>query len=573
MSNAGIAFLAGLLHGGLDQYKTNRKWKQEDELRQAFMDAVNDGGGDQGAQAAPAQGGSSRQSILQEFGAGQQQAPQQPQQQQQFSNPSASVGNYGVDTGIPSPELYQKIAQAARPQAAPQTATAQATATPVAQSTLTPTALPPVSSMIAQSEPSAIAGVQAARDAMAMEDASAPAPTVAEQVARSAATLGGSGSGVAGQGIGDLMKGAESRGRKEDDQLKKFAIAAALKGDLHSALQITQEVKNRQYARDDLKYAVGVANDPTGEDARKLVKMIGGAGIPGTTVVTDPDTGIATLQLQQPDGSTKDISLKGSTMMRTAVAYRKAQRGDPSALADLAAVDKDFASQALAGWQFNTHLTQLNNSAANIKSNIGYRDQRAAAEDRRYGQQERRLDVQQQKMDSKDAQDAERRAAAAELVKDPTNPALRARYAAAGGTDFQHFMDSAGGNAPMESKLADVFLQAGLAKDKATALRMALQRKDDSPDKIRTQIYLKQLELEGDSKKAMERTNESMKLLFPDVGASAEETAAAGTGVQPGALKVGQVVAGKDGKQFAFMGGDSRDPKNWREVAGQIARR
>jgi len=31
MSNANIAFLTGLLNGGLDQYKLNRTWKREDD--------------------------------------------------------------------------------------------------------------------------------------------------------------------------------------------------------------------------------------------------------------------------------------------------------------------------------------------------------------------------------------------------------------------------------------------------------------------------------------------------------------------------------------------------------------
>jgi len=538
MSNAGVAFLAGLLHGGLDQYKTNRKWAKEDEqegllndLAKAMSGGSKSGSGDgnQVAQAAPAQGdGSSRNSILQEFGAGQQQAPQQPQQQQQFSNPSASVGSYGVDTGIPSPELYQKIAQAAQPQAAPQNDPAQATATPVAQSTLTTTALPPVSSMIAQPEPRAIAGVQAARDAIAMEDAGAPAPTVAEQVARSGATLGGTGGGVAGRGVADLVNDGFSRNDKEIEIRKKMAAVAVRLGDFKTATNLWEDANDRQNMHDDLRKAVDIANDPTGEGGQKLVKMIGNAGIPGVSIVTHPETKISTLQIQQPDGSTKDFALSYKNMMNMSLAVSALNRGDVRGLKYLADVDKDVASAALSGWTIKQKMAELESKSADAEQKRAHAGYWRAQADRpdSAGQ---RLAYDKGKDAEKTKQEERLRRATAALAANTNDPAALQEFYNAGGkpNDAANIIGG-GGNAPMESKLADVFLQAGLAKDKATALRMALQRKDDSPDKIRTQIYLKQLELEGDSKKAMEKTEESMRLLFPSTGSPAGNAPAAG---------------------------------------------
>ena len=430
MSNANIAFLTGLLNGGLDQYKLNRTWKRDDDFRKAIMDAVKAPvAGDQGAPPAQAQASpSDRESILREFSDGQPQ-PQQQQQQQQ-PNSAASVGNWGVETNIQVPPPSQQLAQLPPQQAAPTQAPVgnapeQATTAPVTQSRLPSYELPP-GSIISRQEPVAIAGVAAAREAIARQDAAAPAPSVAEQVRLPAAALGDGGGGVAGQGFQNAIDKTDSRGLQEVDRLKKFAYAAAVKGDMQAAYQFVQEAQNRQYAHEDLKYAVGVANDPAGKEAQKLIKMIGGAGLPGTTVVTDPDTGVATVKLQQPDGSTKDIVLKGSTLMRTAVAYCKAMRGDPSALADLAAVDKDYAAQALASWQFNTHMAQVNNSAANIKSSIDYRNKRAAAQDSR-------LDAQDRQADAKQKQEAALRSATAALSANPNDRAAIQNFYIAGG--------------------------------------------------------------------------------------------------------------------------------------------
>lgn len=76
-------------------------------------------------------------------------------------------------------------------------------------------------------------------------------------------------------------------------------------------------------------------------------------------------------------------------------------------------------------------------------------------------------------------------------------------------------------SAPAEVKLANAYVQAGLAKNQADGLRMATQSKADSPEKIRAEIYGKALQSMGTPDAAKKATDSAMSYLFPQAGAPA----------------------------------------------------
>ncbi|MDR0273882.1 MAG: hypothetical protein LBI48_00760 [Burkholderiaceae bacterium] len=546
MSIPVISLLAGLGHGGLDQWKLNRQWEKDDAVAKAMESFLNpDKSKNDAAQPSPAQadagGGSAQPSIWQQMGFNPGQSPQ-PQ-----PNSAAQVGNYGAQTNIPVPTPSELIPQSQQQAAPPaQGDGAGQAGVPVSPKSVVRLPLPwddPAPG--AAPEPWYGSLVRAATGmGGAGGQSPAPAPAVAGQAAQPLpASMGDGSASVAGQGYG-LLSDIDARSSREVEQAKKLAIALARSGNNGAAIAMYKQAQDKKYAVEDLKYGMRIANDPTGEEAQKLYKLIDDSKIPGTTLVTDPKTGVVTLQLQQPDGASKAIALSGKNAMYLGVAYNRLQRGDIGGLTDLYNIDKDVVSHAVAGYQFNAHLAQLNNSAANINSNIDYRNQRVAIDDRRYDVQERRIDAQQQKLDTKDAQENERHSAAAALVQDPTNPALQARYAAAGGSlaDLGR-LNGGDGNKPMEVKLADAFLQAGIAPDKKSAIQMAMNHKDDSPDKVRQQLYLEQQKLGLPHKEAAKNTDAAMLYLFPRSNAAPAAGGAASGSVGPSKaqLEVGQV--------------------------------
>jgi len=76
-------------------------------------------------------------------------------------------------------------------------------------------------------------------------------------------------------------------------------------------------------------------------------------------------------------------------------------------------------------------------------------------------------------------------------------------------------------SAPAEVKLANAYVQAGLAKNQADGLRMATQSKADSPEKIRAEIYGKALQSMGTPEAAKKATDAAMTYLFPQASAPA----------------------------------------------------
>lgn len=72
------------------------------------------------------------------------------------------------------------------------------------------------------------------------------------------------------------------------------------------------------------------------------------------------------------------------------------------------------------------------------------------------------------------------------------------------------------GNAPAQVKLAHAFIRAGLAKDEASALRMATQNNDKSPQAVRADVYGKALAANmGNAAAAKTATDEAMAYLYP----------------------------------------------------------
>ena len=106
----------------------------------------------------------------------------------------------------------------------------------------------------------------------------------------------------------------------------------------------------------------------------------------------------------------------------------------------------------------------------------------------------------------------------------------------------------ANANDPAEVKLANAYIRAGLAGNLAEGLQLATSSKDSSPDKVRTDVYVKALAANfGNAEAAKKATNDAMTYLFP--AGSKPSRSASGKVSQPSFKDQGEVDAAvKSGK-------------------------
>ncbi|THJ32421.1 hypothetical protein E8K88_12030 [Lampropedia aestuarii] len=145
---------------------------------------------------------------------------------------------------------------------------------------------------------------------------------------------------------------------------------AMLRGDFNTATAYRDRAVSERNSRDDMRYAMGILADPKGEDAQELLKMVTQTSVPGLSPRIDEQTGIAYLEIANPEGGSKQVELSGSNLMRLAQAKRKLDRGDASALEDLAAIDKGLAGAAVANWKVQQDMAKFNNDARKDASGI-----------------------------------------------------------------------------------------------------------------------------------------------------------------------------------------------------------
>lgn len=145
---------------------------------------------------------------------------------------------------------------------------------------------------------------------------------------------------------------------------------AMLRGDFNTATAYRDRAISERNSREDMRYATGIVADPKGKDAQELLKMVTQTSVPGLSPRIDEQTGIAYLEIASPSGESKQVELSGSNLMRLAQAKRKLDRGDASALEDLAAIDKGLASAAVANWKVQQDMAKFNNDARKDASGI-----------------------------------------------------------------------------------------------------------------------------------------------------------------------------------------------------------
>lgn len=108
--------------------------------------------------------------------------------------------------------------------------------------------------------------------------------------------------------------------------------------------------------------------------------------------------------------------------------------------------------------------------------------------------------------------DAKERAAAGVALYKETNPNATPAQLEAVRTGILASVPKVDSNAPAEVKLAQAFINAGLEKDMASALRRASNSKNDSPEKFYQEVYKDALKSSyGDSVKAKAIADQAMK--------------------------------------------------------------
>ncbi len=124
--------------------------------------------------------------------------------------------------------------------------------------------------------------------------------------------------------------------------------------------------------------------------------------------------------------------------------------------------------------------------------------------------------------DAERAAQASAKADAAAALYQQNHPGATPAELNAVRTGVMSAIPQADGNAPAEVKLANAYVQAGLASNMKDALRMATTLKDASPEKIKSDLYGKALAANfGDAAKAREATEQGMNYLFPQSAAPA----------------------------------------------------
>ncbi len=320
---------------------------------------------------------------------------------------------------------------------------------------------------------------------------------------------------AAPDGAGIALQMPTTRKATIADRLGSEMKIAQASRDMTSFARLGREQQQAVDADGDLTFARSVMENPTGDEAKKLMRTIY-KKTDAFSMRQDPKTGLATVDVFSPSGDfERSVQLSPAQLGQLAVVQRKLERGDPGALGELAAIDKDMAAAAAAEWQTKLAMVKTNNevvkSGANMAINqvsigLAQNADKRATEKAALEREERAREL---------AEKGAKTNAAVELFRQQ-NPTATPEQIEAVRAGVIPAVPTTDGNAPAEVKLASAYVRAGLAKDMAGGLKMATQSKDYSPEKVRADIFGKALTANfGDAKKAQEAADAAMLYLFP----------------------------------------------------------
>ena len=328
MANAGAAFIAGLLGGGLKGYQLSKEYQYQDAKESRDKEDHDLNVAEKKRQAAnETQLDSLKNAFLATYGNPPTSVPAPGQADPSVPAATQTAPGYGYD-------FFTN-----QPAATPSSDQASAGTAPATPST----------------SPSAGTG------------SSIPAPSGATPSAAGAAP---STPPTAGLGAPNSIGGIADAITNPQRQKQILSQISLLRGDVNTAAELSKQADQERYAKGDMDYVKRVLADPAGKEAQGLLGMVGTAGIPGVSLQTNPDTGVTTLQVADKNGQTNSTTMTPDNMAQLALAKRKFDRNDPAALTNLAAVNKNFAAAGLAHWKVQTELAKINNDAAHTGAGI-----------------------------------------------------------------------------------------------------------------------------------------------------------------------------------------------------------
>ena len=320
---------------------------------------------------------------------------------------------------------------------------------------------------------------------------------------------------AAPDGAGMALQMPTTRTATVADRVGALQKVAMANRDMGSVERLGRERQQAVDSEGDLVFARGVMENPTGDEAKKLMRTIY-KKTDAFSIRQDPKTGLATVDVFSPSGDfERSVQLSPAQLGQLAVVQRKLDRGDPGALGELAAIDKGMAAAAAAEWQTKLAMVKTNNEVVKSGANMAINqaslglaqnaDARAAAK------------AALERGDSaRERSEREAKANAAVELFRQQNPTATPEQIEAVRTGVIPAVPTTDGSAPAEVKLASAYVRAGLAKDMAGGLKMATQSRDYSPEKVRADIFGKALTANfGDAKKAQEAADAAMLYLFP----------------------------------------------------------
>ena len=175
---------------------------------------------------------------------------------------------------------------------------------------------------------------------------------------------------AAPDGAGIALQMPTTRKATIADRLGSEMKIAQASRDMTSFARLGREQQQAVDADGDLTFARGVMENPTGDEAKKLMRTIY-KKTDAFSMRQDPKTGLATVDVFSPSGDfERSVQLSPAQLGQLAVVQRKLDRGDPGALGELAAIDKGMAAAAAAEWQTKLAMVKTNNEVVKSGANM-----------------------------------------------------------------------------------------------------------------------------------------------------------------------------------------------------------
>ena len=320
---------------------------------------------------------------------------------------------------------------------------------------------------------------------------------------------------AAADGAGMALQMPTTRTATIADRVGALQKVAMANRDMGSVERLGRERQQAVDSEGDLTFARGVMENPTGDDAKKLMRTIY-KKTDAFSMRQDPKTGLATVDVFSPSGDfERSVQLSPAQLGQLAVVQRKLERGDPGALGELAAIDKGMAAAAAAEWQTKLAMVKTNNEVVKSGANMAINQARLGLAKNADARAADKAALERGDSARELSEKGAKTNAAVELFRQQ-NPTATPEQIEAVRTGVIPAVPTTDGSAPAEVKLASAYVRAGLAKDMAGGLKMATQSKDYSPEKVRADIFGKALTANfGDAKKAQEAADAAMLYLFP----------------------------------------------------------